>query len=166
MYIINSKLKSTFGTISKATGVKMTAKAVGKNSNFCVSVKNYLNMWLWTKWKETRDRWNTVTLIPYKRYTIKSKLTTRCDQRYMCDSSSANRFHPSQSRADSPSNWKRLPNCQNQYFSYLIYSTIPSSNRGMRQDKIILKCIIIIHSGSDHKCNLTTTRGLPYWIGQ
>ena len=39
MYIITSKLNSTLGTIGKATGVKMTAKAVGKNSNFCVSVK-------------------------------------------------------------------------------------------------------------------------------
>ena len=32
MYIITSRLNSTFGTISQATGVKMTAKAVGKNS--------------------------------------------------------------------------------------------------------------------------------------
>ena len=30
MYIITSKLNSTFGTIGKATGVKMTGKAVGK----------------------------------------------------------------------------------------------------------------------------------------
>jgi len=44
MYIINSKLNSTFGVIGKATGVKMTAKAVGKNASFCVSVKNNLNM--------------------------------------------------------------------------------------------------------------------------
>ena len=36
-YIITSKLSSTFGTIGKATGVKMTAKAVRKNSNFCVA---------------------------------------------------------------------------------------------------------------------------------
>ena len=45
MYIITSKLNSTFGTIGKATGVKMTAKAVGKNSNFCVRVKKNLNKW-------------------------------------------------------------------------------------------------------------------------
>ena len=45
MYIITSKLNSTFGTIGKATGVKMTAKAVGKNSSFHVSVENNLNMW-------------------------------------------------------------------------------------------------------------------------
>ena len=32
MYIITSKLNSTLGTNGKATGVKMTAKAVGKNS--------------------------------------------------------------------------------------------------------------------------------------
>jgi len=44
MYIISLKLNSTFGMIGKATGVKMTAKAVGKNSSFCVSVKNNLNM--------------------------------------------------------------------------------------------------------------------------
>ena len=31
MYIITSKLNSTFGTIGKAMGVKMTAKAFGKN---------------------------------------------------------------------------------------------------------------------------------------
>ena len=36
MYINTSKLNSTLGTTGKATGVKMTAKAVGKNSNFCV----------------------------------------------------------------------------------------------------------------------------------
>ena len=36
IYSINSKLNSTFGTIGKATGVKITAKAVDKNSNFCV----------------------------------------------------------------------------------------------------------------------------------
>jgi len=44
MYIISLKSNSTFGTIDKATGVKMTAKAVGKNSSFPVSVKNNLNM--------------------------------------------------------------------------------------------------------------------------
>ena len=32
MYIIDSKLNSTFGTIGQTTGVKMTAKEVGKNS--------------------------------------------------------------------------------------------------------------------------------------
>ena len=32
MYIITSKLNSTFGTISQATGIKMTAKALGRNS--------------------------------------------------------------------------------------------------------------------------------------
>ena len=30
MYIITSKLNSTLGTTGKVTGVKMTAKAVGK----------------------------------------------------------------------------------------------------------------------------------------
>ena len=49
MYIITSKLNSTLGTTAKATGVKMTAKAVGKNSNFCVSVKSNLNMWAWSE---------------------------------------------------------------------------------------------------------------------
>ena len=48
MYIITLKLNSTFGTISKAMGVKMTAKAVDKK-NFCVSVKNNLNKWPWSK---------------------------------------------------------------------------------------------------------------------
>jgi len=43
MCIITSKSNSSFGTIAKATGVKMTAKAVGKNSSFCFSVKNNLN---------------------------------------------------------------------------------------------------------------------------
>ena len=49
MYIITSKLNSTLRTTGKATGVKMTAKAVGKNSNFCVSVKSNLNMWTWSE---------------------------------------------------------------------------------------------------------------------
>jgi len=44
MYIITLKLNSTFETIRKATGVKMTAKAVGQNSTFRVSVKNNLHM--------------------------------------------------------------------------------------------------------------------------
>ena len=39
MYIITSKLDSTLGTTGKATGVKMTAKAVGKNSN----------LWSWSE---------------------------------------------------------------------------------------------------------------------
>ena len=33
----------SFGKIAKVTGVKMTAKVVGKNSKFCFSVKNNLN---------------------------------------------------------------------------------------------------------------------------
>jgi len=33
MYIITSKLNSTFGMIGKATGVKMTAIVLGKNSS-------------------------------------------------------------------------------------------------------------------------------------
>ena len=37
MYIITSKLNLTFGMIGKATGIKMAAKVVGKNSS---SVKN------------------------------------------------------------------------------------------------------------------------------
>ena len=49
MYIITSKLNRTFGTIGKATGVKMTGKAVGKKKNFCVGVKNNLNKWSWSK---------------------------------------------------------------------------------------------------------------------
>lgn len=49
MCIITSKLNSTLGTTGKAIGVKMTAKAVGKNSNFCVSVKSNLNMWSWSE---------------------------------------------------------------------------------------------------------------------
>ena len=49
MYIITSKLNSTLGTTGKATGVKMTAKAVGKTSNFCVSVKSNLNTWPWSE---------------------------------------------------------------------------------------------------------------------
>jgi len=44
MYIITLKLNSTFKTICKATGVKMTAKAVGQNSTFRVSVMNNLHM--------------------------------------------------------------------------------------------------------------------------
>ena len=38
MYIITSKSISSFGTIAKATGINMTAKAVGKK--FCFSVMN------------------------------------------------------------------------------------------------------------------------------
>jgi len=49
MYIITSKLNSTFGTIGKAMDVKVTAKAVGKTSSFRVSVKNSLNMWSCSK---------------------------------------------------------------------------------------------------------------------
>jgi len=49
MYIITLKWNSTFGTIGKATGVKMTAKVVGKNSSFRISVKNNLNMWSCSK---------------------------------------------------------------------------------------------------------------------
>ena len=40
MYIITSKSNLSFGTIAKAMGVKMTAKAIGKNSGFYFSVKN------------------------------------------------------------------------------------------------------------------------------
>ena len=50
MYIITSKVNTTFETIGKATGVKMTGKAVGKKN--CVSVKNNLdnlNKWSWSK---------------------------------------------------------------------------------------------------------------------
>ena len=46
MCIISSKPNLIFGTIGEATGAKMAPKAVGKNSNFCASVKNTLNMWL------------------------------------------------------------------------------------------------------------------------
>ena len=49
MYIITSKFNSTFGTTGKATGVKMTGKAVGKKRNFCVSVNNNLNKLSWSK---------------------------------------------------------------------------------------------------------------------
>ena len=41
MFIITSlKLNSAFGTTGKATGVKMTAEAVGKNSSSSFSVNN------------------------------------------------------------------------------------------------------------------------------
>ena len=40
MYITTSKLNSTFGTIGKVMGVKMRAKAVGKNSSSHFSMKN------------------------------------------------------------------------------------------------------------------------------
>ena len=40
MFIITSKLNSAFGTIGKATGVKMTAEAVGKNSSSSFSMNN------------------------------------------------------------------------------------------------------------------------------
>ena len=40
MYIITSKLNSSFGTIDKAVGSKMTTKAVGRNSSSRFSVKN------------------------------------------------------------------------------------------------------------------------------
>ena len=40
MFIITSKLNSAFGTIGKATGVKMTAEAVGKNSSSSFTVNN------------------------------------------------------------------------------------------------------------------------------
>jgi len=43
MYIIPWKLNSTLGMIGKAMDVKMTVKAVGKNSSR-VSMKNNLNM--------------------------------------------------------------------------------------------------------------------------
>ena len=40
MYIFPFKLNSTFGMITKATGIKMTAKALHKNSSFHLSLKN------------------------------------------------------------------------------------------------------------------------------
>ena len=40
MFIITSKLNSAFGTIGKATGVKMRAEAVGKNSSSRFSMNN------------------------------------------------------------------------------------------------------------------------------
>ena len=44
MHIITSKVNSTLGTIGKATGVKMTVKAVGKNSKLIFQYVQYLNM--------------------------------------------------------------------------------------------------------------------------
>ena len=44
MYVITQKLNSTFGTIGKGMGIKMTAKAVGKNSSSRFSVKNNVNV--------------------------------------------------------------------------------------------------------------------------
>ena len=44
MYNITSKLNSTFGTVGKAMGVKMKAKAVGKNSSSRFSVRVNLHM--------------------------------------------------------------------------------------------------------------------------
>ena len=40
MYITTLKLNSTFGMVGKATGIKMTAKVVGRNSSSRFSVKN------------------------------------------------------------------------------------------------------------------------------
>ena len=40
MHIITLKLHLTFRGIGKAKGIKMTVKAVGKNSSTCFSVKN------------------------------------------------------------------------------------------------------------------------------
>ena len=40
MYIITLKLNSTFATIGKAMGIKITAKVVGKNLSSRFSVKN------------------------------------------------------------------------------------------------------------------------------
>jgi len=44
MCIITSNLNSTFGMIGKATGIKMTAKAVSQNLSFRVSMKSNLDM--------------------------------------------------------------------------------------------------------------------------
>jgi len=44
VHFITWKLNSNFGTIGKATGLKMTAKVVSKNPSFRFSVKNNLNM--------------------------------------------------------------------------------------------------------------------------
>ena len=63
MYIITSKLNSTLGTISKATGVKLTAKVVGKNSNFCVTVKNNLNNFFAFKYRLARLSLNENLLL-------------------------------------------------------------------------------------------------------
>ena len=63
MYIITSKLNSTLGTISKATGVKLTAKVVGKKSNFCVTVKNNLNNSFAFKYKLVRLSLNENLLL-------------------------------------------------------------------------------------------------------
>ena len=40
MFVVTSKLNSAFGTIGKATGIKMTAEVVGKNSSSRFSVNN------------------------------------------------------------------------------------------------------------------------------
>ena len=102
--------------------------------------------------KQTRDWCNTVTLILYKRYTIKSKLTYLKHQvisslRYDAASAACCAIQhsleslPSKCRTDSRSNWDfqtvQINTCH-------IYSTIPSSNRDIRQEKMILKCIITL----------------------
>ena len=48
MYIITLKFNSTLGTIGKATGIKIKAKVVGKNSSSHFSVKK-LNLWSCSK---------------------------------------------------------------------------------------------------------------------
>jgi len=63
MYIITSKLNSTLGTTGKATGVKMTAKAVGKNSNFCVSVKTNFQQFFAFKYRFLRLSLNENLLL-------------------------------------------------------------------------------------------------------
>ena len=74
----------------------------------------------------------------------------------------SNRFHPSVEQIQHRSE-RDFPTVQ--INTSHIYSTIPSSNRGMRQDKKILKSINI-RSGNNRKCKLTTTRALPYGIRQ
>ena len=61
------------------------------------------------------------------------------------------RFHPSQDKIRRRTE-RDFPTVQ--INTCHIYSAIASSNRGIRQDKIILKCTNI---GSDRKCKLTTT---------
>ena len=59
----------------------------------------------------------------------------------------SNRFHPSVEQIHRRTE-RDFPTVQ--INASHMYSTIPSSNRGIRQDKIILKCINV-RSGSDFR---------------
>ena len=62
-YIITSKLNSTFGTTGKAKRVKMTAKAVGKNSSLLLKREELIISPCGDAVKHVCEIWNIFLLL-------------------------------------------------------------------------------------------------------